>query len=115
MSGEPVNEFSGLAAERFLDEMKDETMNVGRFCMLCDEPIKKWDAWAPVNPHQVAHNECTVRSAVGGIGHLLAHPYWCTEMHDPDAGLSYRQSANMVAVLIDLLGIEEVARRGVAM
>jgi hypothetical protein len=37
-----------------------------------------------------AHNECSLRSALGGIGHLWNHQYWCMERRDPDAGLSYR-------------------------
>lgn len=84
-------------------------------CLLCDEPLdKKFDAWVPLNTQQYAHHECSVRMALGGIGHQIAHEYWCGEPHhDPDAGLTYRQSAKMVAALVEVLGIEEVARRGV--
>ena len=33
-------------------------------------------------------------------------------MHDPDAGFTRYQSAQMVLALVDILGIEEVAARG---
>jgi hypothetical protein len=82
-------------------------------CVMCDELIEEWDAWAPLNSQQYAHHECSLRMALGGIGHQIAHEYWCQQMHDPDAGLTYRQSAKMVRALVDVLGIEEVAKRGV--
>lgn len=80
---------------------------VGEHCELCDEPIQAFDqgsfigavhgeegAWvgvlAPV------HRECSLRSVLGGIGHLTNHIKWCSEMHDPDAGLGYRESALQV-------------------
>jgi hypothetical protein len=48
------------------------------------------------NPrHQ--HAACALRSLLGGIGHLADHAYWCGERGDPDAGLSYRESALRVA------------------
>jgi hypothetical protein len=34
-----------------------------------------------------------LRTALGGIGHLENHAYWCKEMHDPDGGRTLRQSA----------------------
>ena len=82
-------------------------------CIMCDEPIGKFDAWAPLNTQQYAHHECSLRMVLGGIGHQLAHEYWCKEQHDPDAGLTYRQSARMVQSLVDVLGLDEVTRRGV--
>ena len=39
------------------------------------------------------HPECGLRMALGGIGHLTDHDYWCTQMHDPDMGLSPYESA----------------------
>jgi len=82
-------------------------------CVLCDEPIETHDAWVPLNKAQYAHHECSMRSVLGGIGHQLGHLYWCQQMHDTDAGLTYRQSAKMVMALVEVLGIDEVARRGV--
>ena len=81
-------------------------------CVLCGDPILEYDAWAPLNPQQNAHYECSLRSVLGGIGHHLGHEYWCLQQHDTDAGLTYRQSAQMVKALVDLLGVEEVVKRG---
>lgn len=39
------------------------------------------------------HRECSLRSVLGGIGHLRDHDHWCTRMGDPDGGRSYRESA----------------------
>ena len=82
-------------------------------CVFCDEPITRYDAWVPLNPAQYSHHECSLRSALGGIGHQIAHDHWCQVMHDPDAGLTYRQSAKLVSAMVDVLGVEEVAKRGV--
>lgn len=60
---------------------------------------------------EVMHRECSLRSVMGGIGHLIAHDYWCTERHDPDAGLTYRQSALLVDVFVMVVGVDEAARR----
>ena len=62
-----------------------------------------------IDPHR--HPECGVRMAIGGIGHLIAHSYWCIERHDPDAGLTYRQSALLVAAWVNVMGIESTAER----
>lgn len=82
-------------------------------CVLCEEPILFSDAWQPLNDLQYAHHECALREVVGGIGHQLGHEWWCLQQRDPDAGLTYRQSARMVVALVDVLGIEEVSRRSV--
>jgi hypothetical protein len=65
-------------------------------CLWCDEPLDDDVApgvvYTPEGPrHQ--HVECALREVMGGIGHLIAHEYWCIERHDPDAGLTRRQSA----------------------
>jgi hypothetical protein len=41
---------------------------------------------------------------LGGIGHLLDHAHYCLEEHDPDGGFTYRESARLVAVWVDLQG-----------
>jgi len=61
-------------------------------CPLCDTDLGGSDIY-PMNPVQRAHRVCLLRSVVGGIGHLTDHEYWCVEMHDPDAGLGYYESA----------------------
>jgi hypothetical protein len=58
-----------------------------------------------------SHWQCSLREVIGGIGHLVAHPYWCTQMHDPDAGLTYRQSSLLVAAWIEVMGVEEAANQ----
>lgn len=82
-------------------------------CVLCEEAIGEFDAWVPLNPEQYAHWCCSLRSVLGGIGHHLGHEYWCEQRHDTDAGLTYRQSAELVAALVTVLGIEEVTKRAV--
>jgi hypothetical protein len=84
-----------------------------RECVLCDEHIHVHDAWVPMNAIQFAHHECALREVLGGIGHQLAHVFWCLDKRDPDAGLTFRQSARMVVALVDVLGIEEVSRRSI--
>jgi hypothetical protein len=74
-------------------------------CILCDEPLSPRD-------DEGAHRECSLRSVIGGIGHLIAHDYWCTERHDPDAGLTYRHSALLVDAFVAVIGVDEAARRG---
>ena len=74
-------------------------------CQLCHEPLD------PIFDDEAIHRECSLRSVMGGIGHLIAHEHWCTQRRDPDAGLTYRQSALMVAALTEILGPDEVARR----
>lgn len=57
---------------------------------------------------RMAHRTCMLREVIGGIGHLIAHDYWCTQRHDPDATLTYRQSALLVDVYCAVIGIEPV-------
>lgn len=52
------------------------------------------------------HPSCAARAVVGGIGHLVDHAYWCGERGDPDAGLSYRDSALRVAEWLKVHGAE---------
>ena len=65
-------------------------------CILCEEPL------GPDEPQ--VHNECGLRSAVGGIGHLLDHAHFCDT--DPDAGLDFRTSALLVDILVRRMGLE---------
>lgn len=79
-----------------------------RGCLLCDEGFTEDDLTEPMPfinaDHTVdqrnVHRECVLRAVAGGIGHWLDHAYWCMQMHDPDGGRSYRQSAREVAVLL---------------
>ena len=77
-------------------------------CILCGEPITDHPSTcAPITilvgvefEQRLAHRECMVRSIIGGIGHLENHAYWCEQMHDPDGGRSYRQSALAVDAMM---------------
>lgn len=89
------------------DEGTQVSTPIGEHCEMCGEPIQVFDqgsfvgtvrgeegAWVPLlSP---VHKECSLRSVLGGIGHLENHLVWCKEKHDPDAGLGYRASAIMV-------------------
>lgn len=76
-------------------------MNVD--CLLCGEPVAETLPASIASfedgefVERVVHQECMLRSVTGGIGHLENHAYWCVQMHDPDGGRSYRQSALEVA------------------
>lgn len=82
------------------DEGERAPTPAGELCLLCDEPIQADDQgswmigvtglWQPV------HRECSLRSVLGGIGHMENHLKWCVEMGDPDGGHSYRESALLV-------------------
>jgi hypothetical protein len=80
---------------------------LGETCAYCREPVVEGDQgsflvaeshWAPV------HRECSLRSVMGGIGHLENHHFWCLGQHDPDGGRSYRESARQVWKRLTTLG-----------
>jgi len=76
-------------------------------CVLCNEPGPDLYRGTEVNsPEGVrhAHAACLLRMAIGGIGHLIAHNYWCVQKGDPDAGLTYYQSAKLAAEYINMIG-----------
>jgi hypothetical protein len=85
-------------------------------CLACGEIVDPDDPLMPVpvgtlSGPRFTHRECALREVMGGIGHQIAHEYWCLQRHDPDAGLSYRHSAQLVWKLTQLVGADEVARR----
>lgn len=67
-------------------------------CPLCDK-------WCDSGP---SHRACALREVIGGIGHLIDHDQWCVRDGDPDAGMSYRESALCVLALCNRLGVEVV-------
>jgi hypothetical protein len=87
-------------------------------CILCDEEITETDRlspaqssmWDPRLGWQLvrAHSECGLREVLGGIGHLIDHEHYCLVMHDPDAGLTYRESARLVATWVEIKGVSEI-------
>jgi hypothetical protein len=89
---------------------------MSELCPLCDEPVRPGEQAAdplhtPEGPRRV-HRACMLREVIGGIGHLIAHDYWCRFKGDPDAGLTRWQSARLVDVYISVVGIETAVRQG---
>ena len=83
-------------------------------CPLCGKLVVRdtRQLQTPEGP-RLAHRVCMLRDAMGGIGHLIAHDYWCTERNDPDAGLTRYQSAQLVDAYITVVGIGETAKKTV--
>jgi hypothetical protein len=85
----------------------------GEHCQLCEELIKEGDrgSFVGVQSYTIlapVHRECSLRSVMGGIGHLEDHSVWCKEMHDPDGGEDYRTSAVLVWNWIEEHGVPNV-------
>ena len=81
-------------------------------CPLCDEPVHGEAAAQPLYTEdgpRAVHWQCMLRSVLGGIGHLVAHDWWCVQQHDPDAGLTYRQSSLLAAAWVRTVGAEGVS------
>jgi hypothetical protein len=74
-------------------------------CVLCQEEMSPHQN-VNANLFEPMHRECTLREVMGGIGHLIAHEYWCAYHGDPDAGLTFRQSALLVDLYVHLVGTE---------
>jgi hypothetical protein len=77
-------------------------------CNICNERIVDMDT-APMGTPEgpgTCHRACVLRAVTGGIGHLIAHDYWCTQMGDPDAGLTPRQSALLVDEYVNVVGLQ---------
>lgn len=72
----------------WLDEVPE-----GLVCMSCEEPIIQGENGAIMSTGFAVHRECSLRAVMGGIGHVTDHERWCVGEHDPDAGLTYRESA----------------------
>jgi len=80
-------------------------------CYLCDEPVLPDEDRADIN-NVDAHRECSLRSVLGGIGHLIDHAHFCGVGGDPDGGLDYRTSALMVDVWVARKGVYAASRVG---
>jgi hypothetical protein len=77
-------------------------------CPLCDEPVgsdrgEQATLYTEDGPRQT-HRVCMLREVMGGIGHLIAHDYWCTERGDPDGGLTRYQSARLADTYFRVVG-----------
>jgi hypothetical protein len=78
------------------DDGRQVPTPLDRPCFMCEVPIKEGDQGSFIfaeNGAEPIHKECSLRSVLGGIGHLTDHTFWCTRMGDPDGGKSYRASA----------------------
>lgn len=105
----------GLWFSTYLDASTHSNPPLDRraVCPMCNEDIEPMHGdtsgtplWVDGLPRKT-HVQCMLREVVGGIGHLIAHDYWCgAPRHDPDAGLTYRQSAQLVATWVKVVGIE---------
>ncbi len=84
-------------------------------CPLCQERVDPDLDNVPISTEhgvRAAHRECMLRTVMGGIGHLTNHAYWCSMMHDPDMGMSRRESAVMVDHWVRNNGVEAAAAVG---
>jgi hypothetical protein len=80
-------------------------------CLMCGEPVV--GDGVPISTLEglrTNHRECSLREVLGGIGHHIAHEWWCEIHHDPDAGFTRHQSALMVAFMYEMLGDEMIMR-----
>ena len=82
-------------------------------CLWCEEAVEPRDSPVPIGTEEGrrwTHRECALREVTGGIGHLIAHEYWCSQRKDPDAGLTARQSALLVLRWWEVVGRDAAAR-----
>lgn len=89
-------------------------LTYGDPCIYCDEPLLGNVAAGVIHTEEgprYGHRECALREVLGGIGHHVAHEYWCKQHHDPDAGLTRRQSARLVAAWVEIMGLNEAVER----
>lgn len=75
-------------------------------CAYCNEPILFVKDRANIMSMD-CHRECSLRTVLGGIGHLLDHAHFCKGELGSDAGLDYRTSALMVDIWVDRKGVEK--------
>jgi hypothetical protein len=77
-------------------------MFLNDLCMLCSEYVMSNDEQArgiwldEYGEHRKVHRECALRNVIGGIGHIEDHDKWCLVHRDPDMGLGFRKSAQLV-------------------
>ena len=76
-------------------------------CELCHPTLPAGVVFQPDK-----HPECGLRLAVGGIGHLTNHDYWCCVAADPDMGLTWRESSVLVAAWVREHGIHAAVAIG---
>lgn len=107
----PERRFGSFFGEAWPSGICDEGFQVetpvGEQCELCGEVVVPGDQGSFIGTMTgeegnlmvrlaPVHRECSLRSALGGIGHIQDHAYWCGQMRDPDGGRGFRTSALMV-------------------
>jgi hypothetical protein len=78
-------------------------------CAHCNEPILSREDRADIM-NMDCHRECTLRTVLGGIGHLLDHAHFCHGELGPDAGLDYRTSSLMVDIWVARKSVEKAVK-----
>lgn len=101
---EPTAQYFGPPAGRKDYEVQVETP-VGAICTLCEEAVGESDIGSITRGMGVAHYECTLRMAVGSVGHQL-HQCSCYggTAEDPE-GMSRREAAIAAAQLFHRQGL----------
>lgn len=83
-----------------------------RDCPLCGTAVEPGQDCASIGTGRgsvSAHRECLLREVLGGIGHLTGHAYWCGARHDPDGGMTRRESALAVDHWVHVHGVAAAA------
>lgn len=77
-------------------------MFLNDFCLLCSHEVTPYNEQAEgmwldeSGNRRKVHRECALRNVIGGIGHIEDHNKWCLINNDPDMGLGFRKSAQLV-------------------
>jgi hypothetical protein len=66
---------------------------VGNVCAWCQEAVKPGDNGRITPMGFTEHRECSLRTVIGGIGHLVDHARYCHGELGTDAGRSRRESS----------------------
>lgn len=73
---------------------------VGQVCIWCQEAIEAGDDGMVYANGPVAHHECMVRQAIGGVNHILGRCICCGGTEDPDPpDMTLRESARAAVKL----------------
>lgn len=97
MTDEPRVAYFGEKWDAPITDDADEVPTpVGEPCITCGESFVMGDSGIRFANGPHAHRECSLRSVMGGIGHLVDHARYCRSDEGPDAGLSKRLSALLV-------------------
>lgn len=98
------------------DEGRQVPTPVGELCCYCGELIEAdhqgtfiANGYDPQLPSFLPqHKECSLRSVMGGIGHIEDHARWCLKEHDPDGARTPRQSSLEVWEWVQRNGVRNI-------